>query len=180
MLSVVSYGAQSDGPWTGLGAADGAAAQVAATQSEVFQSARHILERAGAQVSATQGFGDPAHEILNEASDWGADLILVGHHNGLARWFLGSVTESVVKRSSIPLLVVPKLPFSGSRARDPKRASAEANQRVRFAGRGSAHDLARRGPIRLASRPPPAQIAPSPRGCGHSPWPYKAPDRPRR
>jgi nucleotide-binding universal stress UspA family protein len=132
ILSVVSYGAQSDGPWTGLGDADGAAAQVAGTQSEVFQSARHILERAGAQVSATHRFGDPADEILNEASDWGADLLLVGHHNGLARWFLGSVTESVVKRSSLPVLVVPKLRFSGSRARDPRRAPAEANLRVRL------------------------------------------------
>lgn len=109
ILTVVSYQAQSDSPWSRMGDADEAGAQIAATQSEVFTRARRILEMAGAQVSATHRFGYPADEILNEASDWGADVILVGHHNGLARWFLGSVTESIVKRSHVPVLVVPKL-----------------------------------------------------------------------
>lgn len=116
MLTVVSYQAQSDSPWNRLGDPEDAAAQIASTQSEVFAGARRILEMAGAQVSATHRFGDPADEILNEASDWGADLILLGHHNGLVRWFLGSVTESIVKRADVPVLVVPKLKLSYARA----------------------------------------------------------------
>lgn len=115
MITVVSYQAQSDIRWSRIDDADGAGAQVAATQSEVFARARRILETAGAQVSATHRFGYPADEILNEASDWGADVILVGHHNGLARWFLGSVTESIVKRSHLPVLVVPKLNMAANR-----------------------------------------------------------------
>lgn len=117
ILTVVSYQAQSDSLWNRLGESDEAAAQIAATQSEVFSSARHVLEMVGAEVSATHRFGYPADEILNEASDWGADVILVGHHNGLARWFLGSVTESIVKRSHLPVLVLPKLSrFEGRKA----------------------------------------------------------------
>jgi nucleotide-binding universal stress UspA family protein len=60
-------------------------------------------------VSAKQRFGSPPDEILEEASDWGADLILIGHHNGLGRWFLGSVADSLLKRSVVPVLVVPQL-----------------------------------------------------------------------
>jgi nucleotide-binding universal stress UspA family protein len=132
MLTVVSYQAQSDSPWSRLGDAEEAAAQIEATRSDAFTSARRILEIAGASVSVTHRFGDPADEILNEASHWGADLILVGHHNGLARWFLGSVTESIVKRSSVPVLVVPKLRFSQSGARDGRPAPPLSSLRVRM------------------------------------------------
>jgi nucleotide-binding universal stress UspA family protein len=134
MLTVVSYQAQSDSPWSRLSDADEAGAQMAATQSGVFSRARRILETAGAQVSATHRFGYPADEILNEASDWGADFILVGHHNGLARWFLGSVTESIVKRSHVPVLVVPRLSLSEDRKRAAQESSASSIEAALFLG----------------------------------------------
>jgi nucleotide-binding universal stress UspA family protein len=114
VLTVVSYQAQPDSPWSRLDAQE-TGAQIVAAQSEAFAGARRVLEMAGAHVTFAHRFGLPADEILNEASEWGADVILVGHHNGLARWFLGSVTESIVKRSSVPVLIVPKLSASEAR-----------------------------------------------------------------
>jgi nucleotide-binding universal stress UspA family protein len=106
LLTVRSYEFRGDGQWGSL------TAQIPAlggTDPREHQITLRMLEAVGARVSAKQRFGSPPDEILEEASDWGADLILVGHHNGLGRWFLGSVADSLLKRSVIPVLVVPQL-----------------------------------------------------------------------
>lgn len=53
--------------------------------------------------------GNPATEILNKATEWGADLIVVGTHGrtGLSRIVMGSVANEIVRHSQIPILVVP-------------------------------------------------------------------------
>ena len=45
--------------------------------------------------------GDPRNVIIEQASDWNADLIVLGSHGraGLRRWLLGSVAESVVRHA---------------------------------------------------------------------------------
>lgn len=55
--------------------------------------------------------GDPAHEIVAEAREWGADLIVMGTHGrrGLGRMFLGSVAETVVRHAPCAALVIPPL-----------------------------------------------------------------------
>ena len=55
--------------------------------------------------------GDPRFCILDEAKDWGADLVVVGSHgrSGLSRLFLGSVASHVVAHATCNVLVV-KLP----------------------------------------------------------------------
>ena len=47
-------------------------------------------------------------DIVEQARRHGADLIVMGSHGrgGIARWVLGSVTESVVQRADCPVLVV--------------------------------------------------------------------------
>jgi nucleotide-binding universal stress UspA family protein len=52
--------------------------------------------------------GDPAVGLVEAAQAWNADLIVVGtHHQGaLEHFFAGSVAESVVKRSPLPVLVI--------------------------------------------------------------------------
>jgi nucleotide-binding universal stress UspA family protein len=106
VLTVRSYDFQGDGPWGSLGPPLPAPRD---TEAEDHQITLRILESVGARVSARQRFGYPPDEILAEASDWAADFILVGHHNGLGRWFVGSVADHLLKRSVVPVLVVPQL-----------------------------------------------------------------------
>ncbi|GGB62459.1 hypothetical protein GCM10011316_38000 [Roseibium aquae] len=51
----------------------------------------------------------PAEEILSTARDDSADLVVVGTHgrSGLARFFLGSVAEAVLRRADRDVLAVP-------------------------------------------------------------------------
>lgn len=53
--------------------------------------------------------GTTHEEIVREARDSGADLVVVGTHGrrGLAHAMLGSVAERVVRRASCPVLSVP-------------------------------------------------------------------------
>ena len=46
--------------------------------------------------------------ILQAASEWGADLIVIGSHgrDGLTRALLGSVAEGVMRQAPCPVLVV--------------------------------------------------------------------------
>lgn len=52
--------------------------------------------------------GYPAEVILRRASELGCDLIVIGaHEHGFSHTFLGTVAKRVLRRSSIPTLVVP-------------------------------------------------------------------------
>lgn len=50
-----------------------------------------------------------AAAIAEAASDWPADLLVLGTHGrrGVERWLLGSVAEGVARRSTVPVLLVP-------------------------------------------------------------------------
>ncbi|MCF2241716.1 universal stress protein [Halobacterium salinarum] len=52
--------------------------------------------------------GNPAMEIVTYADNAGCDLIVMGTHGrgGIDRLLLGSVTENVVRSSSVPVLTV--------------------------------------------------------------------------
>jgi nucleotide-binding universal stress UspA family protein len=53
--------------------------------------------------------GDAASEILAEAAEWRADLVVVGTHGrrGVPRLLLGSVAETVLRRADASVLVIP-------------------------------------------------------------------------
>ena len=54
--------------------------------------------------------GDVIHALLDCASTWHADLLIVGareHYGWLSRWVEGTVSEPLVKLSHCPILVVP-------------------------------------------------------------------------
>lgn len=53
--------------------------------------------------------GNPKEDILKTAETWSADLIVTGTHGrtGLLHLLMGSVTESLLKNSKIPVMVVP-------------------------------------------------------------------------
>lgn len=62
--------------------------------------------------------GDPASEILQEASESCADLIAMSTHgrSGPSRWLLGSVTEKILRASPVPLFVSRRAESQGTRA----------------------------------------------------------------
>lgn len=106
LLTVTPYQFHADSPW---GTLDHVLRADQGPDPIDFQIALRILESVGAQVSVTNRSGFAPDEILSEAADWGASLIIVGHNNGLGRWFLGSVVENLLKRSLVPVLAVPQL-----------------------------------------------------------------------
>jgi len=66
------------------------------------------LRREGITVLTKAVTGNRADEILAAAGDCGAEVLVVGTHGrkGLSHFWLGSVTEEVVRRASIPVLTV--------------------------------------------------------------------------
>jgi nucleotide-binding universal stress UspA family protein len=70
------------------------------------------LRQAGFAAEGETGEGDPKVEIVEQATRWGADLIVVGSETErrFRRVLLGSVAAAVVKNASCSVLVlrVPK------------------------------------------------------------------------
>ena len=60
------------------------------------------------QFFAHARIGKPAAEIVDLAAEVGADLIFIGSHGktGIQRFFLGSVSERVVREAKCPVMVV--------------------------------------------------------------------------
>lgn len=54
--------------------------------------------------------GDAAKEIVAEAAEWGADLVVLGTHGrtGAERFFLGSVAEATLRSGLCSMLVLPQ------------------------------------------------------------------------
>jgi len=66
------------------------------------------LNRRGLACQAVVSTGDAADVLLDEAKRLDADLIVLGTHGRsvLGRWMHGSVAETVLARSSVPVLLV--------------------------------------------------------------------------
>ncbi len=66
------------------------------------------LTRMNYSAEAKVGMGDPAFAILEQAKASQADLILMGTHGrgGLARFFIGSVSHSVLHQADCPVIIV--------------------------------------------------------------------------
>ena len=82
-------------------AADTRAGTIAAS------SAAKLQDR-GLNADSISREGDPKTLILEEAKDWGADLIVVGSsdRSSIAKLMLGSVSQSVVTHAHCSVLVV--------------------------------------------------------------------------
>lgn len=63
----------------------------------------------GVEVQGKVRFGDAAAEVLAEAREWQADLLVVGTQgrSGLARLMLGSVAGPVLRGAACNVLVIP-------------------------------------------------------------------------
>jgi len=62
----------------------------------------------GIRARAEFSSGDAASRIVDRAKELGVDLIAMATHgySGVSRWFMGSVTERVLRAAEMPLLVV--------------------------------------------------------------------------
>lgn len=69
--------------------------------------ARHY---AGMMAEGVLRTGEPAREIIAEAVDWNADLLVLGTHGrtGASRLLIGSVAESVLKSAPCDVLMIPR------------------------------------------------------------------------
>lgn len=95
------FAGYADLPWEGDAAATAEQKYVEAVADEL---------RSGAQVTATCSVlrGAPAEMIIRRAREVGADLIVMTSHGrtGLSRSWLGSVADAVMRKSSIPVLML--------------------------------------------------------------------------
>jgi nucleotide-binding universal stress UspA family protein len=69
---------------------------------------QRAFQDAGYTVSVAVRFGDPAQEIIAFARDTGVDLVAMATHGrtGLRPLIMGSVAEQVMRRLTIPVLLV--------------------------------------------------------------------------
>ena len=67
------------------------------------------LRNAGVDATALLVHGSTVETILQEAADVDADMIVVGSHGKGAMYqlLLGSISEGVLHKSSLPVLVIP-------------------------------------------------------------------------
>jgi nucleotide-binding universal stress UspA family protein len=84
--------------------------QQTTTAEELTGTAAAALKDAGLPTETKVRDGDPRSAIVDEADEWGADLIVVGSHgrSGLTRWLLGSVAQAVVGHAPCSVEVVRK------------------------------------------------------------------------
>jgi len=77
---------------------------------QALQTAEQIVTDAGLPESSTVAVpvASPQELILQEAGDWGADLIVLGSHGrrGLGRFLLGSVSEAVASQAHCSVDVI--------------------------------------------------------------------------
>ncbi len=79
---------------------------------ELVQQTAKTLTAAGFSVTTSVVIGDARNLILDAATEWNADLIILGSHGrtGLGRFFLGSVSEAVARHApcSVQIVRIPK------------------------------------------------------------------------
>lgn len=74
----------------------------------LVETAAQRLREAGFTSTTAVREGDPRHAILNHAVDIKCDCIVMGSHGrrGIDRFFMGSVSESVVRHAHCSVFVV--------------------------------------------------------------------------
>src|SRR5271165_1112672 len=75
---------------------------------ELVQKAERLLSNAGFKTQIAVQEGDPTSKIIDQATQWKADLILMGSHGrkGLSRFLMGSVAQNVSRHASCSVQIV--------------------------------------------------------------------------
>ncbi|WP_458188001.1 universal stress protein [Haladaptatus sp. NG-WS-4] len=79
-----------------------------ANAESLFESAQEIADEYGVTLTTTTELGRPSQTIVEFAEENDFDHIVMGSHgrSGVSRILLGSVAETVVRRSPMPVTVV--------------------------------------------------------------------------
>ena len=82
--------------------------QIVNQAEQLIDKVGETVRASGLTVETAVRRGDPRSVILDEAKEWGADLIVVGSHgySGIKRLLLGSVAQSVVSHAPCSVEVV--------------------------------------------------------------------------
>lgn len=124
----------------------------AAAQSRRALEAEAVrVGRPGVTVEFEHREGTVVHEILTAATDWPADLLVVGTHGrgGVERLVLGSVAEKVLRKAPCPVMAVPHGTGGGAPAPLTHLLCAHDGSMASQAGVGYAQALADRTGARL-------------------------------
>lgn len=76
---------------------------------EVLQEAADIADGHDRQIETQWKYGRPAHALIDLIENEEVDQVVMGSHgrSGLDRILVGSVAETVVRRATVPVTVVP-------------------------------------------------------------------------
>jgi nucleotide-binding universal stress UspA family protein len=98
---------------------------------ETVARAARTLENAGFSVTTAVKEGDPRKELIDAASEWHADLIMVGSHGrtGLDRLLMGSVSEAVARHAPCSVQIVRISPAPTHLSVDPNEMSEDVGVR---------------------------------------------------
>lgn len=96
----------------------------AACYSALEDEAKTLIAEATARLgdcitaTAVTLIGQPVPGIVSHAAACGADLVVIGSHgrSGIPRAFLGSVAEGVLRRATIPVMIIRYTPHVKSGA----------------------------------------------------------------
>lgn len=106
-------------PFLGIDLSEAQIAVVDQAESSLQRAARR-LDDVGAAAETHVYYDDPVHAILDAADRHAADLIVMSTHgrSGVGRMLYGSVTDQILRRAAVPVLVVPSIvdhPWSADR-----------------------------------------------------------------
>jgi nucleotide-binding universal stress UspA family protein len=81
--------------------------------TELVERPARELRHAGFKVETSVEIGDVRETLIDSASEWNADLILVGSHGhrGIQRFLLGSVAEFVSRHAQCSVEIVRSKPI---------------------------------------------------------------------
>lgn len=105
-LGGAGYGTQPEGGWAGHVESWYETAREEA--DGLLDGARETAAEYDVEIETHAAVGPPARTIVEFVEDEGVGRVVVGSHgrSGVSRILLGSVAETVVRRSPVPVLVV--------------------------------------------------------------------------
>ena len=109
VVSVVEHIMPASDPWYAAGAIAKQRDEVSAKIcEEAASAAEKIVAQTGFKTEIAVLDGNPKKKIVEDATEWGAHLTVVGSHGrrGLTRYLLGSVSEAVAMRAHCSVEVI--------------------------------------------------------------------------